>query len=305
VGVDGIEAFYEQCVANASKARGLPVSRNWSSGMKTTERSSRPSLAVAQTCPVRGDVDASLDQHLRLARSAASAGAALVVFPELSLTGYELDLARDLAFTVDDRRLSSLAASATDLDITMIVGAPVRVGSSLHIGALIMAPGGTIELYTKRRLGAFSSDAAAQGAVPPAEATIFEPGELDPLVLVGGRTCALAICADIGDLAHPQRAAARGADTYLASMFVIPSNYDSDALRLAGYARRHAMVVTLANFGGASGGLAAGGRSAVWSATGELLVQLGPDGPAVGVVTETSRGWTASVLTDGQGRVVR
>ena len=48
----------------------------------------RRSIAVAQTCPVKGDVDANLEDHLRLAGCAASEGAQLVLFPELSLTGY-------------------------------------------------------------------------------------------------------------------------------------------------------------------------------------------------------------------------
>ena len=33
------------------------------------------SVAVAQTCPIKGDVQANLDEHLRLMRIAASAGA--------------------------------------------------------------------------------------------------------------------------------------------------------------------------------------------------------------------------------------
>ncbi|MGH2830821.1 MAG: nitrilase-related carbon-nitrogen hydrolase, partial [Actinomycetota bacterium] len=48
------------------------------------------SIAVAQTSPVRGDVQANLEEHGRLVRVAAAEGAQLVVFPELSLTGYEL-----------------------------------------------------------------------------------------------------------------------------------------------------------------------------------------------------------------------
>jgi predicted amidohydrolase len=56
------------------------------------------SIAVAQTCPVKGDVQANLAEQLRLTQIAASEGAQIVVFPELSLTGYELRLARALAF---------------------------------------------------------------------------------------------------------------------------------------------------------------------------------------------------------------
>jgi predicted amidohydrolase len=54
-------------------------------------------IAVAQTCPVEGDVQANVEQHLRLAEAAAAEGARIVVFPELSLTGYELTLAQTLA----------------------------------------------------------------------------------------------------------------------------------------------------------------------------------------------------------------
>lgn len=45
------------------------------------------SIAVAQTCPIKGDVKANLDEHVRLTQIAAAEGAQIVVFPELSLTG--------------------------------------------------------------------------------------------------------------------------------------------------------------------------------------------------------------------------
>ena len=54
-------------------------------------------ISAAQTCPVKGDVNANLDEHLRLIDLAASEGAQVVVFPELSLTGYEIELASGLA----------------------------------------------------------------------------------------------------------------------------------------------------------------------------------------------------------------
>src|SRR5437868_6398287 len=95
------------------------------------------SIAVAQTCPVPGDVQANLDEHIRLARLAATEGAEVVVFPELSLTGYELALAAGLAFSEGDPRLAPLLDVAAAEGITLVVGAPVRVGSTLHIGAFI------------------------------------------------------------------------------------------------------------------------------------------------------------------------
>src|SRR4051812_44734227 len=98
------------------------------------------SIAVAQTCPVMGDVQANLDEHLSLARLAATEGAEVVVFPELSLTGYELALAHALAFSEGDPRLASLLDLAASQGTTLVVGAPVRVGSFFHIGAFILFP---------------------------------------------------------------------------------------------------------------------------------------------------------------------
>lgn len=251
------------------------------------------SVAVAQTRPVRGDVPANVDEHVRLTRRAAAEGAQAVVFPELSLTGYELDLAEELAFAEDDPRLAPLLDLATAHGTILVVGAPVRVGPLLHIGAFVLGPDRTTRLYTKRRLGAFPPSAACDsldGSVPPAEASVFRPGDHDPLVRFGGGTAAIAVCADIGDPGHPQRAADRGADAYLAGMFVIPSDYDGEVAKLSQYARQHRMLTVLANFGGLSGGLRSAGRSAIWSEAGERLVRLDADGSGVAVVTETPQG---------------
>lgn len=251
------------------------------------------SIAVAQTRPVGGGVQANLDEHIALARLAAREGAQVVVFPELSLVGYELALADDLAFSEDDPRLSPLLDLAASRGTTLVVGAPVRVGPSLHIGAFILSPDGMTGLYTKHHLGAFPPEAGCDrcdGTVPPPEASVFLPGDRNPLIRFGDNTAAVAVCADIGRPTHPQRAADRGADTYLASMFVIPSDYEGEVSKLGRYARQHRMMTALANYGGPSGGLRSAGRSALWSEAGELPVQLDGNGPGIAVVTEDRRG---------------
>ena len=58
---------------------------------------SRLTLALAQIAPRLGDVSANLEKHLAWADDARRQGADLVIFPELSLTGYVL---QDLAPTV-------------------------------------------------------------------------------------------------------------------------------------------------------------------------------------------------------------
>lgn len=254
------------------------------------------SIAVAQTCPVKGDVDANIADHLRLVRFAALEGADVVVFPELSLTGYELDLAMDLAFSEHDPRLAPLVDVAADSGTVVIVGAPVRLGPRLTIGACILLPDRTSTLYTKQRLGAFPATAARDG-VPPPESTVFGTADRDPLIELGGHKAAMAICADIGSPSHPKRAADRGAAVYLASMFVIPADFEGDASRLEGFAVQHSMAVALANFGGPTGGLVAAGRSSIWSEAGELLVRLDPAGTGVAVATKSAAGWRSRTVS--------
>jgi predicted amidohydrolase len=250
----------------------------------------RRSIAVAQTCPVAGDVAANTAEHLRLARLAAEHGAKVVVFPELSLTGYEIGSARERAFTLDDSRLEPLGRGARELSATLIVGAPVRLGAKLHIGALLLLADGRIDLYAKQRLGAFPPEARCDGTVPPAESTVFEPGDRNPLVDLGGSTAAVAVCADVGRPSHPEQAAARGAQAYLASMFVIPSEFAGEQAKLSRYAARYSMLVAMANYGSPTGGLHSAGRSTIWSPTGASLLELGPTGSGVGIVTETPSG---------------
>ncbi|WP_339736185.1 carbon-nitrogen hydrolase family protein [uncultured Gimesia sp.] len=261
------------------------------------------SIAVAQTCPVAGDVEANLDEHVQLARLAAAEKAKVVVFPELSLLGYELGRAGELAFSNNDGRLDSLLDVAESLAITLIVGASIRLGKSLYIGAFILLPDRTTELYTKHHLGAFPPSAecdSLDGSIPSAEATVFQPGNLNPLIRLHDHKAALAICADIGTPSHAEIAAERGADSYLASMFVIPSEFDGDAAKLRKYASQHRMMTALANFGRPSGGLRSAGRSSIWSEEGELLVQLDAKGSGVAVVIETPDGRHAqSIMLNG------
>lgn len=79
-------------------------------------------LALAQINTRLGDVPANLEKHLALIREARGRGADLIVFPELSLTGYTL---QDLTATVahrpaaDDPVFRPLLEASRDLDLVV------------------------------------------------------------------------------------------------------------------------------------------------------------------------------------------
>ena len=78
-------------------------------------------IALAQLRPHLGAVDANLELAANWTRRAAGDGAEVVVFPELTLTGYLLrDLVPEVALRADDARLAQLARVAPG--VTVAVG---------------------------------------------------------------------------------------------------------------------------------------------------------------------------------------
>ena len=65
-------------------------------------------IAVAQTRPVKGDIKANIEHHKKMINLAISHGADMIIFPELSITGYEPELAKELATNQDDSRFDEL-----------------------------------------------------------------------------------------------------------------------------------------------------------------------------------------------------
>ena len=75
-------------------------------------------IALAQCAPALGAFKRNLAMHLETIERARAAGARLVVFPELSLTGYALgQVAEDVSMSADDPRLTALSALVPQTDV--------------------------------------------------------------------------------------------------------------------------------------------------------------------------------------------
>lgn len=85
----------------------------------------RLKVALAQIDPALGDRDRNLERHREWVSKAEETGAQLVVFPELSLTGYFLkDLVPETAIRLTDPIMAKLAELSRRLDV--VVGAVVE-----------------------------------------------------------------------------------------------------------------------------------------------------------------------------------
>jgi predicted amidohydrolase len=160
-------------------------------------------IALAQIAPRLGDLEANLTRHHELLAEARAAGAGLVVFPELGLTGYLLqDLAADVAMRRDDPRLVSLAQAAEGMSVVVgfveesddhrvfIAAALLEEGAVRHVHRKVFLP--TYGLFDERRFFAAGTELRAV------------PSRL-------GVRLGLAVCEDFWHLAVPQVLALEGA----------------------------------------------------------------------------------------------
>ena len=69
-------------------------------------------ICAAQTKPVKGDIQSNIDNHKKIIAMAVSNGADIIIFPELSLTGYEPELSKELATSQNDSRFDVFQKSA-------------------------------------------------------------------------------------------------------------------------------------------------------------------------------------------------
>ncbi len=234
-------------------------------------------IAAAQTASVKGDIAANVDQAAALIRRAADAGVRLVVFAELFLTGYELDLiASDparYAVTLDDPRLAPLAAACRETGTAAVVGAATRDGSELYISALLLAPSGeAVARYDKQHLFG-------------AEAEAFRPGGAGCTLELDGWRLGLGICYDSGFPEHARTAALDGCHAYLVgALFSKGGGRRQATVWFPARALDNTVYTLLANHVGRTGDWETCGGSAIWRPDGELLAEAGPEetGLAIG-----------------------
>jgi predicted amidohydrolase len=111
-------------------------------------------IAAYQGEGVSGDIAKALDLLQANAAEAARAGAGLIVFPELFLTGYNIGAAVfELAEPAGGPSAAKVSAIARETGVTIIYGYPERAGDLVFNSACLITPaGGGIANYRKAHL---------------------------------------------------------------------------------------------------------------------------------------------------------
>jgi predicted amidohydrolase len=242
-------------------------------------------IAAAQSTSVAGDLATNIVRHQRFMQVAAKQGVQLLVFPELSLTGYERGLAAGLAIVPDAKVLQPLREFAREVGVTSVVGMPIRLSddSPVLIGALVFGADGSLEVYSKQHLH-------------PGEEVAFAPGTGGSMLTIGTDTVALAVCADFSHARHAASAAEQGAALYAAGVLITENGYAPDTALLQGYANTHSMTVLMANHGGATGGWESAGRSAIWASDGSLIAAAPGTGNVMVVARREAGEWRGHIV---------
>ena len=215
-------------------------------------------LTVAQTHPHKGDILKNIKQHKRLIDIALSYNADTIIFPELSLTGYEPELAKTLAMFADDSQLDCFQDISKNKNITIGVGIPLNTEGGVNISMVIFKPYKSRQVYSKKYLHA-------------SEMPFFVGGQNETTFIEGTKT-ALAICYELSVPQHAEDAFKNGAEYYIAS--VVEDTIDKAIGKLSATAAKYKMTVLLANAVGQTGAYLCDGKSSVWNNEGKLLGQL-------------------------------
>jgi NAD+ synthase (glutamine-hydrolysing) len=150
-------------------------------------------IALAQINPTVGDLAANVNRMVSSAREAASRGAQVIVFPELSVTGYPpRDLVERTSFLdATEAELLRFAAETASLDLSLICGYVARSrsanGKRAQNSAAVIEKGKIVFRQDKMLLPTYDVFD---------EARYFRPADKEDLMELRGMPVALTICED-------------------------------------------------------------------------------------------------------------
>ena len=225
-------------------------------------------LALCQFNATVGDIVGNSRKISDGLSAAREAGASLVLFPELSLTGYPPeDLLLKEHFLADARReLERLAEQAVDL--TAIVGFPERA-EDVYNAAAVLAGGTVHAIYRKVYLpnyGVFD------------EQRYFQAGPGGAVIELDGQLIGLSVCEDIWEPGPPASEEAHAGATLLVNVSASPYHAGKGAERermLAQRARDNLACVAFCGLVGGQDELVFDGHSVVIDHTGSTIARGG------------------------------
>lgn len=218
-------------------------------------------IALAQLCSKPGDIEKNASVHCDLIKDAITKNADVVVFPELSITGYEPSLARGTMRDLRAWQFSEFQQLADSASITICFGAPIIGIASPRIGIVRIRPYQMPTCYSKMHLHVD-------------ELPFFEAGTEYTGLLGVGQPIGIAICYELSVPIHIETVFKYGARLLIASVAKSVAGVANAASQLKQIAMTYSCPVLMVNGIGPSENFISCGMSAVWNKDGSLITQL-------------------------------
>jgi len=224
-------------------------------------------IALAQINTLVGDVAHNADRVIEQAQRARDElDADLIVFPELTLSGYPPEdlLFRNSLIEWCEQELFRVAQQLRGIDV--IVGLPWRDANGLHNAAFVLHQGGIVQRYFKQQLPNYAVFDEKRYFVPGSETCTFR---------CKGRKIGVTICEDIWHTGPALAAKDAGADL-LINLNASPFHADKHAERIENLRYRvdeTGLPIVYVNAVGGQDELVFDGRSLVMNAHGEVTLQ--------------------------------
>jgi predicted amidohydrolase len=218
-------------------------------------------IAVAQTRPIKGDISTNIKTHKKLIDLAISYKVDTIFFPELSITGYEPELAKELVTNQDDKEFDNFQEISNKNKITIGLGMPTKSNSGIKISMIIFQPDTPRQTYSKQQL---HSD----------EFPYFVNGEEQIILTVDNKKIAPAICYESLQTDHSDNAKILGAEIYVASVAKSQNGINKAMTHYPAVAKKFSIPVLMSNCVGFCDNFESVGQSSVWTKQGNLAGQL-------------------------------
>ncbi|ARB84141.1 MULTISPECIES: NAD+ synthase [Yersinia] len=225
------------------------------------------SIALAQLNWLVGDIEGNTERMLQTLNEQQKAGASLVMFSELALSGYPPEdlLYRDDFYQRCEAQLDRLQAATQQTAV--LVGHPWREEGNLYNALSLFAEGKLLGRYFKQQLpnyGVFD------------EKRYFSAGHESCVVELNGYRLGLLICEDLWFDGPVDAAKAAGAEVIL-SINASPYNREKPYIRktlMAGHCQRTGLPLVYLNQIGGQDELIFDGCSKVFDAAGNMTHRL-------------------------------
>jgi len=242
-------------------------------------------IAIAQLQPLKGAIESNIAQHKKLIQLAVKNQADAIFFPELSVTSYEPELAKQLVLQKDDSIFSSFQEISDQHNLLIGVGAPTPSASDIYISLLIFQAFAPITIYHKQQL---HED----------ELPFFVSGNEQLIIQIKKESIAPAICYESLQANHAAQAVDLGATIYLASVAKAQKGIEKAKAHYPQIAKQYQLPVLMANCVGSCDNFVGAGQSAVWNTKGEMISQLSPQQEGI-IIYDTEKESTQQVVLAG------